>query len=229
MADFYQVPLPDDIPKTSKDYLRWEKLNFALRQIYNMIDNVDGRQGPITFKSTLSMKGNPISNGPVQTSAQETDFIDKSYFRTSEFGHLCVNLLVSGGKTPLPITGLTGVPAVGGGTISTVFPLAGGGTLPATVSIVQASGTQSGYLSSGDWTIFNNKQNTIPSGHVVQPFIGQTSVTVTHNFGAYPIVQAIDGGGNVLVPQLIQHTSVNSVTVTFLAPTSGNIICAKGK
>lgn len=59
------------------------------------------------------------------------------------------------------------VPAGGGGyvpvsrTISTTPPLAGGGNLSAnrTIAIPQANGSTNGYLSSGDWTTFNNKGN----------------------------------------------------------------------
>lgn len=44
-------------------------------------------------------------------------------------------------------------------TISTTAPLTGGGNLTAnrTLSMPQASGSQDGYLSSTDWTTFNNK------------------------------------------------------------------------
>ena len=48
-------------------------------------------------------------------------------------------------------------------TIATTSPLQGGGDLSAnrTLSIQQSSGTQNGYLSSTDWTTFNNKQNAL--------------------------------------------------------------------
>lgn len=58
-----------------------------------------------------------------------------------------------------PIAGGTG-----GGTVTAVTatsPLAStGGTAP-DISIQQASGSQNGYLSSTDWTTFNNKQNAL--------------------------------------------------------------------
>jgi hypothetical protein len=56
------------------------------------------------------------------------------------------------------------------------------------------------------------------------PFTTQTSVTVTHNKGFYPIVQVIDGGGAVLIPLTITHASTNAFTVTFDVSTSGNIL-----
>jgi hypothetical protein len=47
-------------------------------------------------------------------------------------------------------------------TINTTGPLQGGGNLSAdlTLSITQASGVQNGFLSSADWTTFNNKVGT---------------------------------------------------------------------
>jgi len=48
-------------------------------------------------------------------------------------------------------------------TVSTTSPLAGGGALSSnlTLSIPQSSGSVNGYLSSADWTTFNNKQNAL--------------------------------------------------------------------
>jgi hypothetical protein len=113
MADFYQVPL--DLSRTSPEYIRWEKANFIFRQIFDMIKNIDGRAGPIGFRDELSMGGNPISDGRRQTTAQDTDFITKSYLKSKEFGLIAVSLLSSSGKTPLPLTGSTGTPSGGEG------------------------------------------------------------------------------------------------------------------
>jgi len=55
-------------------------------------------------------------------------------------------------------------------------------------------------------------------------FTGQTSVVVNHGLGYYPLVQIIDGSGNLLSPLSLNHASTNSFTVTFLSSTSGNII-----
>lgn len=48
-------------------------------------------------------------------------------------------------------------------TIATTSPLTGGGDLSAnrTLSISQSNGSTNGYLSSTDWTTFNNKQNAL--------------------------------------------------------------------
>ncbi len=167
MADFYQIPLEN---KNDKDYLKWEKLNFILRRIFDSINNVDGRNGPIEYKNDLDLDGNAIQNGPVQSKVEDTDFVTKSYFRSSEFGKMVVALLSSSGKTPLSITQSPGTPASGGGggggtsdhallthlsyataghtgfvpatrTISTTAPLSGGGDLSADRTLAIAAAT----------------------------------------------------------------------------------------
>jgi hypothetical protein len=47
--------------------------------------------------------------------------------------------------------------------VSTTSPLAGGGSLSGnlTLSMPAASGSQNGYLSSGDWSTFNSKENSL--------------------------------------------------------------------
>lgn len=50
------------------------------------------------------------------------------------------------------------------GTVTTVTasaPLSSSGGATPNITIAQASGTTSGYLASGDWTTFNNKQNAL--------------------------------------------------------------------
>lgn len=59
-------------------------------------------------------------------------------------------------------------------------------------------------------------------------FSGQTSVTVTHGFGSYPIVQVMNDVGAVIVPQSIVNNSINDFTVTFTVPTSGSIMSTIG-
>lgn len=73
---------------------------------------------------------------------------------------------------------------------------------------------------------------SIPSGvvnsYTSQAFSAQTSVTVTHNFGVYPVVQVLDGSGFLEVPLDVEHTSVNAFTVTFTSSSSGTIIASVG-
>lgn len=64
-------------------------------------------------------------------------------------------------------------------TISTTSPLQGGGDLTAdrTLSILQSSASQNGYLSSTDWSTFNSKQNAITlttTGSGAATFVGNT-------------------------------------------------------
>lgn len=71
-----------------------------------------------------------------------------------------------------------------------------------------------------------------PSGttnsYLMQSFTSQTSVTVTHNFGTYPIVQVIDSNGNVIIPKTINNSSTNAFTIILSATTSGNVIASVG-
>jgi len=57
-----------------------------------------------------------------------------------------------------------------------------------------------------------------------QSFTAQTSVTVTHNLGRYPLVQVIDNTGAKFDPSSITHASVNAFTVVMSSSTTGNIL-----
>lgn len=59
-------------------------------------------------------------------------------------------------------------------------------------------------------------------------FTGQTSVTLAHNFGAFPVIQIIDNTGSQIIPLSIIHSSIYSVTVAFSIATTGNIIATIG-
>ena len=59
-----------------------------------------------------------------------------------------------------------------------------------------------------------------------QSFTSQTSITVTHNRGYYPLAQVIDNSGNLLSPTSVVHASTNAFTVTLSSSTTGNIIYA---
>ena len=85
-------------------------------------------------------------------------------------------------------------------TISTSSPLSGGGDLSAnrTISITQSSGSVNGFLSSTDWTTFNNKQNAI-------------TLTTTGTSGAATLT-----GATLNIPQY----SGGSGTVTNISVTS---------
>ena len=75
---------------------------------------------------------------------------------------------------------------------------------------------------------------TIPSGLTISAsysatsFSGQTSVTVIHNFGTYPLVQVIDNTGAMLIPLAVINNTINDFTVTFNASTTGTIMASVG-
>lgn len=113
MPDLYQIPL--DMPRTDKEFLRWERMNTILRMIFQAIANIDGRNGPIAYKNDLGMDGHQISGGPAQARLSPDQYVTKSYFESAEFGRMVVSLLAATGKTPLPITGSVGSPSPTGG------------------------------------------------------------------------------------------------------------------
>lgn len=63
----------------------------------------------------------------------------------------------------------------------------------------------------------------------VTAFTTATSVTVTHNFGVYPVVNVINNLGVVITPATITHNSVNDFTVMLTVATTGNVIAVAGK
>lgn len=85
-------------------------------------------------------------------------------------------------------------------------------------------------------TQFLNGQGnyTVPSGLTISAsysatsFSGQTSVSVTHNFGTYPLVQVIDNAGAMLIPLTIVNNTINDFTVTFATSTTGTIMASVG-
>ena len=68
----------------------------------------------------------------------------------------------------------------------------------------------------------------IASGYTTASFTGQTSVVVTHNFHAYPIVQVLNGSGLVIAPATLTHNSTDQFTVTFSGSTTGTIVASVG-
>jgi hypothetical protein len=82
--------------------------------------------------------------------------------------------------------------------VTATSPLFSSGGATPNITIQQASGSQAGYLSSADWTTFNNKQNTI-------------SLTTTGTSGAATFI-----GGTLNIPQY-QSVLTNPVTGTGVA------------
>lgn len=55
-------------------------------------------------------------------------------------------------------------------------------------------------------------------------FSNASSVVVNHNLGKYPAITLIDASGYVFIPVNIQHTSINSCTITFSTTRSGTVV-----
>lgn len=84
------------------------------------------------------------------------------------------------------------------------------------------------YLNgTGSWTTPSGSGGAVVS-YSATAFTGQTEVTVTHNFGAYPVVQVINGSGVVIAPASITHSSTNAVVVAFGGSTTGTILLSVG-
>ena len=90
-------------------------------------------------------------------------------------------------------TALGFTPVTNARTISTTAPLSGGGDLSAnrTLSIPQATTSVSGYLSSTDWTMFNNKQAAL--GFTAENTANkQNSLAVDGTGAKFPTVDAVN-------------------------------------
>ena len=93
------------------------------------------------------------------------------------------------------------------------------------IADINATGTPSSstYLrGDGAWATLGSAQYNTTT------FTSQTSVTVTHNFGAYPVVNVIDNTGAQIIPLSVTHNSVNAFTVVFSISTSGTIFSTSG-
>lgn len=205
MLEQYQIYIT--ISKNDPQYEMWEKLNFVLRRIFEILNSIVG-DNVITFRSSIDMSGEQITGGPKQLSIDDDDYVTKSYFKSSEFGSLITSLISGTGKVPLPMQNLPGSSGGGGGgggtndhaalihlsysesghtgftpstrQISTTAPLSGGGDLSAdrTLSISKADSSTDGYLSSTDWTTFSQKVS-VSSGAAgkIAKFSGTDSIT----------------------------------------------------
>jgi len=74
--------------------------------------------------------------------------------------------------------------------------------------------------------MFNTVMKAIYSGVPVEvPFTNQTSVTVTHNKGYFPLVDVLDSNRDKLASYGVAHNSARTeFTVTFGVAETGTII-----
>ena len=59
---------------------------------------------------------------------------------------------------------------------------------------------------------------TVPNAYISETFTytANTPHNIVHSFGTFPVVQAFDNTGSMLVPLVVQNTDVNTVAITFL-------------
>ena len=95
--------------------------------------------------------------------------------------------------------------------ITTTTPLQGGGDLSAdrTLSILQASSTQDGYLSSANWVTFNGKQNALSGTGIVKSTAG-TITYLTDNSSNWDT--AFGWGNHASAGYLLASTAATTYT-----------------
>ena len=115
--------------------------------------------------------------------------------------------------------------AAGAGNLSAYLVAIAAGALQTTGGTFTLSGAVNFGASYGitakSFTTYGGANVT---AQYTQTFVSQTSVTVTHNLGQYPIVQILDGSGNLVGPDTLNHGSVNAFTVTFTPALSGTVV-----
>jgi hypothetical protein len=147
---------------------------------------------------TIDTKGRVISVTETAISLPPTTLVFSGDVYGSGIAGSIINLTISnvlsspgtyGSSTKIPvltvnskgqITSISEVNSAGGGSgtgtvtsIATSAPLTGGTiTTSGTIGISQANGSQSGYLSFTDWTIFNTKEPAIAAGTTSQYWRG---------------------------------------------------------
>ena len=121
-----------------------------------------------------------------------------------------------------------------GGTITSVTattPLASSGGTTPNLTIQQSSSSQSGYLSSTDWSTFNGKQ---PAGTYVNSVSGTTG-RVTSTGGTTPIIDLASGvatagttGSSTLVPVITIDTYGRVTSITTASNPQGTVTSVTG-
>jgi hypothetical protein len=99
MSEYYQISYD---PKGS-DGIKWERLNFILKRIFEAIEKIDSMNGPVVQHNNMDMGGHKILNGPAnQQTAASTEFVTKEYIKSKEAAEAIRDNLMKGGKAPLP-------------------------------------------------------------------------------------------------------------------------------
>jgi hypothetical protein len=90
------------------------------------------------------------------------------------------------------------------------------------------SGTTNTFLR-GDGSFAAPTASTVPNAYIVETISSDTSKIITHNFGAFPLVQVLDTAtGAVLIPLSIVNNSLDDFTVTLAVTGNYTIIATLG-
>jgi len=183
-------------------------------------------QGTVTSVTAASTAGNPISI----TNTTTTPTIDIQVANTSNNGYLTSTdwNTFNGKQSALGFT-----PANSTININTTAPLQGGGNLTSdkTLSISQASGSANGFLSSTDWTTFNNKQNALTnpvtgtgvSGHIPR-FTGTSTLdssSIYSSNGKIGVGIDVNTSSSHLTSKFVVRDNGNNFKFDGLGTTSG--------
>ena len=105
---------------------------------------------------------------------------------------------------------------------------------PGNPPLAAGSLTAAGILQPDGTTITVNRQGVISTAgggsipaaqKYTTSWTGQTSVTVTHNLGTLAVIpQVFDASGNVVIPQNLQITGVNTLVLTFGVSFTGSVV-----
>ena len=144
-------------------------------------------------------------------------------------------------------SGVWGKLAVGGANT-----LLHGGTTPAYSAVVEndislsavstndASVTKHGFLSQlpggttvflrGDGAFASPASVTVPYAYFQEGFAYTAGAAhnIVHSFGTYPVVQAFDSSGYMVIPQVVQNINVNTVAVTFATSETFTLVLTVG-
>ena len=80
----------------------------------------------------------------------------------------------------------------------------------------------------GAWAIPGG--TTVPNAYTSETFtyVANTAHNIVHNFGTFPVVQAFDTSGNMVVPYIVQHTDSNTTAITFTVGADYTLILTIG-
>lgn len=122
----------------------------------------------------------PTTSGTLATLANGETLTNKTIGSSNNITDATASSFTNGGTVTLPTSGTL---LANSRAINTTSPLAGGGDLSAdrTIAIPKATTSVDGYLSSVDFTTFNNKQSTITIGNLTS---AQAPLAVAGGTGA---------------------------------------------